>query len=76
MDGIIDVGSQVVIEEAKQRLGKLGIRGTLSYAFTDGIFTVSGCVSSFYHKQMAQESLRRIIGVRRVINELDVAYRE
>jgi len=33
-----------------------------------------GVVSSYYHKQMAQEVLRRIDGVRQISNELEVAW--
>lgn len=31
-----------------------------------------GCVKTYYQKQMAQESLRKIDGIRRIRNELDV----
>ncbi len=33
-----------------------------------------GVVSSFYEKQMAQESLRRVEGVDRIDNELEVCW--
>lgn len=39
-----------------------------------GQVTLRGVVSSFYHKQMAQEIVRRIEGVERIENELEVEY--
>ncbi len=39
-----------------------------------GNVTLSGTVSSYYHKQMAQEIVRRIEGVEQVANELEVIY--
>ena len=36
--------------------------------------TLRGVVSSFYHKQMAQEIVRRVEGVERIENELEVDY--
>lgn len=33
---------------------------------------LKGCVRSYYQKQMAQESLRKIEGIRRITNELAV----
>ncbi len=35
---------------------------------------LSGCVDSFYHKQLAQELVRMIAADIQVINDLDVKY--
>ncbi|HTU25938.1 MAG TPA: BON domain-containing protein [Pirellulales bacterium] len=40
-----------------------------------GDVVLRGTVSSYYHKQMAQEVLRRIDGVRRIENRLEVDWR-
>jgi len=39
---------------------------------TDGNIRLEGTVSSFYQKQMAQELVRRVDGVERVENQLQV----
>ncbi|RMF39080.1 MAG: BON domain-containing protein [Planctomycetota bacterium] len=38
----------------------------------DGVVVLHGKVKSFYQKQMAQEVLRRLDGIERIINELEV----
>lgn len=37
-----------------------------------GIVVLHGRVNSFYQKQMAQEALRKLHGIEKVINELEV----
>ncbi|MCA9130304.1 MAG: BON domain-containing protein [Planctomycetales bacterium] len=37
-----------------------------------GVVVLHGRVSSFFQKQMAQEALRKLSGVEKVINELEV----
>jgi osmotically-inducible protein OsmY len=39
---------------------------------TDGLVVLKGSVRSFYQKQMAQEAIRRIDGVERIDNLLEV----
>ena len=39
-----------------------------------GIVVLHGRVKSFFQKQMAQESLKRLEGVEKVINELEVEW--
>jgi osmotically-inducible protein OsmY len=39
-----------------------------------GIVVLHGRVKSFFQKQMAQEALKRLDGVERVINELEVEW--
>jgi osmotically-inducible protein OsmY len=38
----------------------------------EGCVVLRGSVSSYYQKQMAQESLRRVQGVERIENQLEV----
>lgn len=38
----------------------------------DDALLISGCVSSFYHKQLAQEVVRSVCTDRRVINSISV----
>ncbi|HYO25751.1 MAG TPA: BON domain-containing protein [Lacipirellulaceae bacterium] len=39
-----------------------------------GVVRLEGAVRSFFHKQMAQEVIRRLDGVERVVNRLQVTW--
>ncbi|WP_430454415.1 BON domain-containing protein [Rhodopirellula europaea] len=39
----------------------------------DGVLLIRGTVTSFYHKQMAQELARCVDGVKHIVNELEVS---
>jgi len=41
----------------------------------DGLVRLEGTVSSFHQKQMAQELVRRVDGVERIENQLQVSWR-
>lgn len=47
-------------------------RRTLRFEAAEGRVTLRGVVHSYFQKQMAQEALRRIEGVREILNELEV----
>ncbi|NUQ63337.1 MAG: BON domain-containing protein [Pirellulales bacterium] len=40
--------------------------------YTHGVLTLHGKVPSYYQKQLAQETVRRIDGIRQIINEIEV----
>lgn len=40
-----------------------------------GVVVLHGKVSSFFQKQMAQETIKRLDGVERIINQLEVDWR-
>ena len=42
----------------------------------EGVVVLHGRVDTFYHKQVAQEVLRKISGVERIVNLLEVHWRE
>ena len=42
----------------------------------DGVVVLQGRVETFYHKQVAQELLRKVDGVERVVNLLEVHWSE
>lgn len=44
----------------------------LRFETSDGHVTLRGVVGSFFHKQMAQEAIRVVAGVRRIDNFLEV----
>lgn len=41
---------------------------------TDGHVRIEGTVGTFFQKQMAQEAVRRLDGVERVVNQLQVSW--
>ena len=44
----------------------------ISCEFGDGVLVLRGRVPSYYHKQLAQETIAHVEGVARIINEIDV----
>lgn len=42
----------------------------------EGVIVLQGRVETFYHKQVAQELLRKVDGVERVVNLLEVHWTE
>jgi hypothetical protein len=59
---------------ARKWLAKTGYRslGSVRCRFRDGTLTLNGSVPSYYHKQIAQEAIRRVGDVESIINEIDV----
>jgi osmotically-inducible protein OsmY len=45
---------------------------TVSCDFENGVLLLRGRLRSFYHKQLAQETVRRLAGVRQIVNETEV----
>jgi hypothetical protein len=45
----------------------------LSCQWHDGVLTIRGCVPSFYLKQLAQNAARRVGGIERIENLVEVA---
>jgi len=62
-------------QAAKERLQRSPYHGIrqLSCACNDeGVLFLRGRLSSFYHKQLAQEAVAKVQGIKRLINEIDV----
>lgn len=49
-------------------------RRNLRFEASEGRVVLRGTVKTYYHKQMAQEALKRMEGVEQVDNELEVAW--
>ncbi len=47
---------------------------SLRFEASQGRVTLRGTVGTFFQKQMAQESIKRIAGVREIANELEVCW--
>lgn len=45
---------------------------SLSFEFNDGVLVLHGRLGSYYHKQLAQETVAGIAGVIQVVNEIEV----
>jgi osmotically-inducible protein OsmY len=43
--------------------------------YDDGVLVLRGRLHSFFHAQLAQETVRRIEGVERVVNKIEVVSR-
>lgn len=48
--------------------------GRLQCEVQDGWLIIRGQVSSYYFKQLAQELVRSLVGVDRIVNQLEVVY--
>ena len=44
----------------------------VSCSYDDMVLTLRGWLPSFYEKQIAQEAVRNVSGVRRIVNEIEV----
>ena len=40
--------------------------------FHEGVLTLKGCLPTYYLKQMAQSVVGRVVGVQRIVNEIEV----
>jgi len=40
--------------------------------YKEGVMTLKGHLPSFYHKQIAQETIRRIEGIQQIVNKIEV----
>lgn len=63
-----------VLEEARRALADrlCQYRPSLTCEFREGLLLLRGRVSSYYHKQVAQEAVRRLEAVERVVNQIEV----
>jgi osmotically-inducible protein OsmY len=68
-------GLHKLVDEALNQSPYFARRG-LRFEAQEGHVVLRGTVRSYYHKQMAQEILRRVNGVRRIDNHLEVDWRE
>ena len=62
---------QEIVGSALARSSALAGRNLRFEVHEDGV-VLRGVVRSYYHKQLAQESLRSISGLSRITNELEV----
>jgi osmotically-inducible protein OsmY len=44
----------------------------ISYEYDNGLLVLRGTLASYYHKRLAQETVRNLEGVRQVRNEIQV----
>jgi osmotically-inducible protein OsmY len=65
---------QVIAEAARKCLrdSPYGALGWISCECDDSVLLLRGHLSSFYHKQHAQEAVAGVEGVTQVVNEIEV----
>jgi osmotically-inducible protein OsmY len=68
------VHAQSVERAARQRLATTGYRTlrAVECSFRDGRMTLRGEVPSYYHKQLAQETMRDAPHVTQIVNQIEV----
>jgi osmotically-inducible protein OsmY len=64
----------MLVDEALSQSPYFARRG-VQVETQEGEVVLRGTVRSYYHKQMAQEILRRVDGVQRIENQLEVDWR-
>lgn len=69
---------QDVAKMAERRLSTDPHRAlrSVSCDFRRGVLYLRGRLTSYYHKQLAQEAVARLDGVKRVVNEIEVLQAE
>jgi osmotically-inducible protein OsmY len=67
-------GSLTVVQAAHDRLRRLLHLATrpVSCEYTQGVLWLRGRLPTYYQKQMAQEAVRGLDGVRQVVNDIQV----
>jgi osmotically-inducible protein OsmY len=63
-----------VAERAESELRRNGYvaLNNIACEFSSGVLTLSGCLPTYYLKQVAQEAVARLCGVERVDNRIEV----
>ena len=64
----------VILSEVQQRLNSSGHEElrSLAYEYHEGMLILRGRLSSHYLKQLAQEAVRTQLGVRMIVNAIEV----
>jgi osmotically-inducible protein OsmY len=76
VDGLSIDSRQIMLAASAcfQQAAYLHVR-KVSCAFTEGLLTLRGQVTSYYEKQIAQEAVAKVDGVEQVLNLIQVAPR-
>ena len=63
-----------VLQEAHEALANqlFHLRRNLTCEYLDGLLVLKGRVTSYYHKQVAQEMVLRLDAVEQVVNQIEV----
>jgi osmotically-inducible protein OsmY len=67
-------GSEEVIQCVRKSLGESAyhVLRTVSFCYERGVLFLRGQLPTYFHKQLAQEAVRRILGVTRIVNQIEV----
>lgn len=61
--------AQVCLEQSAYSLLR-----QVSVEYERGVLVLQGTLPNYYHKQLAQEAVRRVEGVTRVVNRIEVSH--
>ena len=66
--------SQKIVETAQDRLCRspYTLLKMISCDYDEGVLFLRGRLPNYHHKQMAQETVRRLDGVSQIVNEIEV----
>jgi osmotically-inducible protein OsmY len=72
--GLSGIGSCPITREAFARLRRSAYAPVrrVSCAFDQGVLVLFGQLQTYFHKQLAQEAVSGLVGVRQVRNEIQV----
>lgn len=68
--------SEEVVKEAQVCLGQsaYSLLRQVLVEYERGVLVLRGTLPNYYHKQLAQEAVRRVDGVTRVVNKIEVPH--
>jgi osmotically-inducible protein OsmY len=68
--------SEQVVREAQECLDQssYSLLRQVSVEYERGVLFLRGRLPNYYHKQLAQEAVRRVDGVAHVVNEIEVSH--
>ena len=71
-----DQWATTIEKAARTRLSKTGypLLKTITCSFHRGTLTLAGRVPSYYHKQLAQEAIRKVDSVETIVNQIEVRH--
>jgi osmotically-inducible protein OsmY len=66
--------SQDVVKSVQKSLEERGyhVLRTVSFCYERGVLILRGRLPTYFHKQLAQEAVRRIEGMAQIVNQIEV----
>ncbi len=74
MEATLAAPTSALLDQVHGALTPYMSSGAVRVEAEEGVVRLEGAVRTFFHKQMAQEVIRRLDGVERVVNCLQVTW--